>query len=75
MTDTDDWATALEPPPKKPLRRATKIALWLFAALIAWLTLSNASWLAPSPAGKPGHDTANPLAHWERVAQAWQLAA
>ena len=49
----DDWATALEGPKKKPLRRRTKIALWLFAALVGWLTLSNASWLAPDPNGKP----------------------
>ena len=53
MTENDDWASALEGPPKKPMRRGTKIALWIFAALVAWLTLSNASFLAPDPAGKP----------------------
>ena len=53
MTDTDDWASALEGPPKKPMKRRTKILLWLFAALVAWLTLSNASFLAPDPVGKP----------------------
>src|SRR3546814_13097292 len=53
MTDNNDWAAALEGPPKKPLRRRTKILLWLFAALVAWLTLSNASFLAPDPHGKP----------------------
>src|SRR3546814_10779035 len=53
MTDNNDWAAALEGPPKKPLRRRTKILLWLFAALVAWLTLSNASFLAPDPQGKP----------------------
>src|SRR3546814_12975533 len=53
MTDNNDWAAALEGPPKKPLRRRTKILLWLFAALVAWLTLSNASLLAPYPQGKP----------------------
>jgi glycerophosphoryl diester phosphodiesterase len=54
MTDTttDDWAADLEGPPKKPLTRRTKILLWLFGLLVAWLTLSNASWLAPDPAGK-----------------------
>ena len=53
MTETtDDWAAALEGPKKKPMKRGTKIFLWLFAALVAWLTLSNASWLAPDPAGK-----------------------
>ena len=53
MTDTtDDWAAALEGPPRKPMKRSTKIFLWLFAALVAWLTLSNASWLADNPAGK-----------------------
>src|SRR3546814_15101298 len=53
MTDNNDWAAALEGPPKKPLRRRTKILLWLFAALVAWLTLSNARFLAPDPQGKP----------------------
>ena len=54
MTEANtDWADALEGTKKKPMKRRTKIALWIFAALIAWLTLSNASWLAPSPAGKP----------------------
>lgn len=53
MTDTnDDWAAALEGPPKRPMKRGTKIFLWLFAALVAWFTLSNASWLAPDPTGK-----------------------
>lgn len=53
MTDTnDDWAAGLEEPPKKPMKRGTKIFLWLFTALVAWLTLSNATWLAPDPAGK-----------------------
>ncbi len=50
---SNDWASALEPPPKKPPRRGTKIALWIFAAFVAWFTLSNASWLAPDPVGKP----------------------
>lgn len=54
MRDTsDDWAAGLEGPPKKPMKRGTKIFLWVFAALVAWLTLSNASFLAPDPAGKP----------------------
>ena len=53
MTDSEDWAAALEGPPKKPMKRRTKILLWLFAALVAWLTLSNASFLAPDPVGKP----------------------
>ncbi|NIJ38630.1 glycerophosphoryl diester phosphodiesterase [Sphingopyxis panaciterrae] len=53
MADSDDWAAALEGPPKKPMRRGTKIFLWVFAAVVAWFTLSNASWLAPDPAGKP----------------------
>ncbi|AMU91653.1 hypothetical protein ATM17_21810 [Sphingopyxis macrogoltabida] len=35
------------------MKRGTKIFLWVFAALVAWLTLSNASFLAPDPAGKP----------------------
>ena len=54
MTETtdDDWAAGLEPPPKKPMKRGTKIFLWVFAAIVAWFTLSNASWLAPDPAGK-----------------------
>lgn len=52
MTDTDDWASALEGPPKKPMKRRTKILLWVFAVIVAWFTLSNASWLAPDPAGK-----------------------
>ncbi|WP_197411898.1 glycerophosphodiester phosphodiesterase family protein [Sphingopyxis sp. H050] len=52
-SDTDDWADALTGPKKKPMRRGTKIFLWVFTALVAWLTLSNASWLAPDPAGKP----------------------
>jgi len=54
MTDTttDDWAAGLEGPKKKPLTRRAKILLWLFGLLVAWLTLSNASWLAPDPAGK-----------------------
>ena len=54
MTETtlDDWAAALEGPPKKPMKRGTKIALWLFALVVAWFTLSNASWLAPDPVGK-----------------------
>ena len=53
MADSDDWATGLEGPPKKPMKRGTKIFLWVFAALVAWLTLSNASFLAADPAGKP----------------------
>lgn len=54
MRDTsDDWAAALAGPPKKPMKRGTKIFLWVFAAAVAWFTLSNASWLAPDPAGKP----------------------
>ena len=53
MTDNSDWALALEDPKKKPMKRRNRIALWLFAVFIAWLTLGNASWLAPSPAGKP----------------------
>ena len=53
MTETNDWAEGLEGPKKKPMKRSTKIALWLFAALVAWLTLSNASFLAPDPVGKP----------------------
>lgn len=54
MRDTsDDWAAGLEGPPKKPMKRGTKIFLWVFAALVAWFTLSNASFLAPDPAGKP----------------------
>ncbi|WP_054589248.1 glycerophosphodiester phosphodiesterase family protein [Sphingopyxis macrogoltabida] len=53
MADSDDWAAGLEGPPKKPMKRGTKIFLWVFAALVAWLTLSNASFLAPDPAGKP----------------------
>lgn len=52
MTDTDDWAAALEGPRKKPMKRGTKIFLWIFAIIVAWFTLSNASWLAPDPAGK-----------------------
>ena len=54
MTETtdDDWAAGLEPPPKKPMKRGTKIFLWVFAAIVGWFTLSNASWLAPDPAGK-----------------------
>lgn len=53
MTGDQDWADALEGPPKKPMKRGTKIALWLFAAFVAWATLSNASFLAPAPVGKP----------------------
>lgn len=53
MTTGDDWAEALEGPKKKPMKRGTKIFLWLFAAVVAWFTLSNASWLADSPEGKP----------------------
>ena len=53
MTNGEDWASALEGPPKKPMKRRTKIALWIFAAIVAWLTLSNASFLAPDPQGKP----------------------
>jgi glycerophosphoryl diester phosphodiesterase len=54
MSDTnDDWADALEGPKKKPMKRGTKIFLWLFAAFVAWATLSNASFLAPDPVGKP----------------------
>lgn len=54
MTDSDDdWAAALAGPQKKPMTRRTKILLWVFAAIVAWLTLSNASFLAPDPAGKP----------------------
>lgn len=53
MTDTDDdWAAALEGPAQKPMKRSTKIFLWVFAIVVAWFTLSNASWLAPDPAGK-----------------------
>jgi len=52
MTDEQDWAAGLEGPPKKPMKRSTRIMLWLFAALVAWLTLSNASFLAPDPEGK-----------------------
>ena len=52
MTDSDDWAAGLSRPPKKPMKRGTKIFLWAFAALVAWLTLSNATWLAPDPVGK-----------------------
>ena len=47
MTDSDDWATALEGPPKKPMKRRTKILLWIFAAFVGWLTLSTAG--APIP--------------------------
>lgn len=53
MTDDQDWAEALEGPPKQPMKRRTKILLWIFAAIVAWLTLSNASFLAPDPVGKP----------------------
>lgn len=54
MRDTsDDWAAGLEGPPKKPMKLRTRIFLWIFAALVAWFTLSNASFLAPDPAGKP----------------------
>ena len=53
MTNSEDWASALEGPKKKPMKRRTKIALWIFAAIVAWLTLSNASFLAPDPQGKP----------------------
>jgi glycerophosphoryl diester phosphodiesterase len=53
MTDNDDWAAALAGPPKKPMKRRTKILLWVFAAFVAWFTLSNASFLAPDPVGKP----------------------
>lgn len=53
MTDTtDDWAAALEGPRKKPMKRGTKIFLWIFAIIVAWFTLSNATWLAPDPAGE-----------------------
>jgi glycerophosphoryl diester phosphodiesterase len=52
MTDSEDWAAALEGPKKEPMKRHTKILLWVFAALVAWLTLSNASFLAPDPEGK-----------------------
>lgn len=54
MTETtdDDWAAGLEAPPKKPMKRGTKILLWVFGAIVAWFTLSNASWLAPDPVGK-----------------------
>ena len=54
MTETtdDDWAAGLTAPPKKPMKRGTKIFLWVFAAIVGWFTLSNASWLAPDPAGK-----------------------
>lgn len=54
MRDTraEDWAAGLEAETKKPLTRRAKILLWLFALLVGWLTLSNASWLAPAPAGK-----------------------
>jgi len=51
-TTSDDWAAGLEAPTKRPLTRTTKILLWLFGLLVAWLTLSNASWLAPDPTGK-----------------------
>jgi Glycerophosphoryl diester phosphodiesterase len=37
---------------KSRSRAPAKILLWLFGLLVAWLTLSNASWLAPDPAGK-----------------------
>ena len=53
MTDNQDWAEALEGPKKKPMKRRTAILLWLFAAVVAWAVLSNASWLAPDPVGKP----------------------
>ena len=53
MTENDDWAAALAGPPKKPMKRRTKILLWVFAAFVAWFTLSNASFLAPDPDGKP----------------------
>ncbi len=54
VSDTNtDWADALEGPKKKPMKRGTKIFLWLFAAFVAWATLSNASFLAPDPVGKP----------------------
>jgi len=52
MTDSEDWAAALEGPKKKPMKRRTKIFLWVFALVVAWFTLSNASFLAPDPAGK-----------------------
>lgn len=52
MTDSDDWATALAGPPKKPMKRRTRIFLWAFGALVAWFTLSNASFLAPDAQGK-----------------------
>jgi glycerophosphoryl diester phosphodiesterase len=52
MTDSEDWASALEGPKKKPIKRRTKILLWVFALVVAWFTLSNASFLAPDPAGK-----------------------
>lgn len=53
MTTNDDWADALEGPKKKPMKRGTKIFLWFFAVFVAWAVLSNASWLAPDPVGKP----------------------
>jgi glycerophosphoryl diester phosphodiesterase len=53
MAGDQDWADALEGPKKKPMKRGTKIFLWLFAAFVAWAVLSNASWLAPDPVGKP----------------------
>ena len=31
MTDSDDWAAGLSRPPKKPMKRGTKIFLWAFA--------------------------------------------
>jgi glycerophosphoryl diester phosphodiesterase len=49
----DDWAEALEGPKKKPMKRRTAVFLWLFAGFVAWAVLSNASWLAPDPVGKP----------------------
>lgn len=52
MTNSDDWATALEGPTKKPMKRRTKILLWVFALVVAWFTLSNASFLAPDAQGK-----------------------
>lgn len=52
MTDSEDWAAGLEAPRKKPVKRRTKILLWIFALVVAWFTLSNASFLAPDPVGK-----------------------
>lgn len=51
-TDEDDWAAALEGPKKRPMKRGTKIFLWIFGSVVAWFTLSNATWLAPDPTGE-----------------------